>query len=117
MIDLDFAQATFEYALRKRFFDDIAPMDRNIIKSEDRYYIVDWKGVTLHQLWDKIVDKEHLQELSDDEQFKYFTDCINSYVSNLTLRDPKAPNAERKFSDLVDWAYVKNIPKKYYSEY
>lgn len=115
MFDLDFAQATFEYALRKRMFDDIVPMDCSIIKSEDRYYIVDWKGVTLQQLWDKIVDKEYLKTLSEEEHFNYFMQCINNYVGNLTLRDPKAPTAEYKFSDISDWMIVKNIPKRYYS--
>ena len=114
MVDLDFAQATFEYALRKRIFDDIAPMDGNVIKSNDKYYIVDWKGVTLQQLWGKIVDKEHLKTLSDEEQFDYFTDCINNYIANLTLKDAKDHSIEIKFSDVSDWMFVKNVPKRYY---
>ena len=114
MFDLDFAQSTFEYALRKKLFDGDIPLDGSAIQSDDRYYIVDYKGVTFHQLWDKIIDKEHAAAISEEDHFSYFNDCIDNYIANLCIKDPIMPGEEKKLSDLSYWIPVKNIPKKYY---
>lgn len=114
MFDLDFAQATFEYVLRKKLSDRDLPADGSAIQSDDRYYTVDYKGVTLQQLWDKIIDKEHVENIPEEDHYAYFNNCINEYIDNLSLTDPIMPGDEKKLSDLPYWSSVKNIPKKYY---
>lgn len=114
MIDMDLVQSTFEYALRKKLFDGEIPADGSAIQSDDRYYIVDYKGVALQQLWDKIVDKEHVETIPEEDHYAYFNNCIDDYLANLSLTDPIMPGVEKKLSDLSYWVPVKNIPKKYY---
>lgn len=114
MVDLDFAQSTFEYALRKKIFDGDMPSDGAAIQSEDRYYIVNHKGVTFQNLWDKIIDERKVERISEEEHFDYFNDCIDAYIGNLSITDPIMPGSEKKLSDLPYWISVKNIPKKYY---
>lgn len=114
MIDMDLVQSTFEYALRKKLFDGEIPADASVISCDNRYYIVDHKGVTLQQLWDKIVDKEHITNLPEADHFAYFNNCIDDYIANLSITDPLMPGEEYKLSSLPYWMPVKSIPKKYY---
>ena len=44
MSNMDFTQATFEYLLRKRISEGQIPLDGSIIKSDSRYYIVNWNN-------------------------------------------------------------------------
>lgn len=114
MFDKDLAQATFEYALRKKMKDGELPADQTAITCDNRYYIIDWKGVTTQQLWDKLIDEEFISTLDEADHESLFNEMLNTFVQNLLIYDPTVLGSETKLSTLPYWMPVKNIPKKYY---
>ena len=114
MFDKDLAQATFEYVLRKKMKDGELPADQTPITCDNRYYIIDWKGVTPQQLWDKLIDEEFISTLDDADHESLFNEMLNTFIQNLLIYDPTVLGSETKLSTLPYWMPVKNIPKKYY---
>lgn len=114
MFDRDFAQATFEYVVRKKMKDGELPADQTPITCDDRYYVIDWKGAKIQDLWDKLIDEEFISTLDEAEHEKFFDEVLNTFIQNLPIYDPTVQDSETKLSTLPYWRPVKNIPKKYY---
>jgi hypothetical protein len=114
MIDIDFAQATFEYIVRKKINEGELPLNDTPISCDNRYYVVNWKDVTIQDLWSKIIDEEFISLQKEEDLDCIFLQAVNHYIENLSIYDPTEPDTELKLSDLAYWIPVKNIPKKYY---
>lgn len=114
MIDIDFAQATFEYIVRKKINDGELPLNGTNISSNNRYFTVNWKGLTIQQLWTELVDEEFLATIPEEDQEELFHGILKIFIDNLSITDPAIPGSEFTLSDLQHWVSVKNIPKKYY---
>lgn len=114
MVDLDFAQSTFEYILRKAICDGRLPGHGQIITSEDHYYEVDWRGVNLSDLWDQLIDEREVCRIPEDEHFAYFTDCINNYIDSISIIDVRDRQCTYSLGSLISFKLVHKVPKKYY---
>ena len=114
MFDRDLVQATFEYVLRNKMKNGELPADQTSITCNDRYYIIDWKGVKVQQLWDKLIDEEFISTLDEADHENLFDEVLNIFIENLPIYDPTVPDSETKLSTLPYWIPLKNIPKKYY---
>ena len=117
LFDVEDAKSLFEYLVRKALSELTLPMHGKVIRCDNVYYQVDWKGVEPITMWktlfgDDLAAATAMANVDDLESL--FDAAIKTFTANLSVRDPYSEEfVNMKLGDLHNWEYAKRIPKRY----